>query len=81
MSPIHTLFNNPLWYFSYGGPGSQDVSSRWNVDWDTYLASSRDFVVAHADVRGTGYSGNDFKHAVHRGLGTLEVTDTLHVIK
>lgn len=33
------------------------------------------------DVRGTGYQGNLYKHAVYKQLGTVEVTDTLHVIR
>ncbi len=57
------------------------MSSRWSVEWDDYLASARDFVVAHMDVRGSGFSGHDFKHAVHRQLGTVEVVDSLHVIR
>ena len=65
----------------YGGPGSQDVSNRWGVEWDHYLASARDFVVAHMDVRGTGFAGNSFKQAVYRRLGSVEVDDTLHVIR
>ncbi|XP_059088901.1 dipeptidyl peptidase 4-like isoform X2 [Tigriopus californicus] len=71
----------PLLVNVYGGPGSQDVSSRWRLEWDHFLSSQRDFVVAHIDVRGTGFSGNDFKHAVFRELGRLEVSDTLHVLK
>ncbi len=67
--------------FSYNGPGSQDVSSRWSLEWDHYLASNRDFIVAHMDVRGSGFSGNDFKHAVFHRLGTVEVTDSLIVLK
>ena len=40
---------------SYGGPGTQTVSSKWAVGWDTYLASHRNFIVANIDVRGTGF--------------------------
>ena len=40
---------------SYGGPGTQTVSSKWGVGWDTYLASQRNFIVANIDVRGTGF--------------------------
>ena len=70
-----------IFSYSYGGPGSQDVSSRWSLDWDHYLASARDFVVAHMDVRGSGFAGDDFKHAVFRRLGSVEVKDSLRVLK
>ena len=33
------------------------------------------------DVRGSGYSGDSFKHAVYKELGTYETQDTLKVIK
>jgi len=65
----------------YGGPGHQKVSQRWSFDWDHYLAGNRDFLVATLDVRGSGYSGDSFKHAVYKELGTYETQDTLKVIK
>ena len=37
--------------------------------------------MASVDVRGTGFQGDDFKHAIFRKLGSYEVTDTLHVIR
>ena len=64
------------YYCSYGGPGTQTVSSAWSVGWDTYLASMRDFIVCSVDVRGSGYQGDDIKHSV-----SYQVTDTLHVIR
>ena len=50
------------------------------MGWDTYLASQRNFVVANIDVRGTGYQGDKFKHAVYGQLGRYEARDTIHVI-
>ena len=69
-----------LSFFSYGGPGTQEVSQRWSFDWDHYLASSKDFIVATMDVRGSGFSGNEFRHAVYNKLGTLETEDTLNIL-
>ena len=57
------------------------MSSKWSVGWDTYLASQRNFIVANIDVRGTGFQGEAFKHAVYGQLGTYEAADTLHVIR
>ena len=70
-----------LFIYRYGGPGHQKVSQRWSFDWDHYLAGNRDFLVATLDVRGSGYSGDSFKHAVYKELGTYETQDTLKVIK
>ena len=37
--------------------------------------------MANIDVRGTGYQGSRFKHAVYGQLGRYETADTLHVIR
>ena len=66
--------------FRYGGPSTQTVSSKWSVGWDTYLASQRNFITASIDVRGTGYQGDSFKHAVYGQLGSHESIDTVHVV-
>ena len=49
----HTIPHCSL--LSYGGPGTQTVTSKWAVGWDTFLASHRNFIVANIDVRGTGF--------------------------
>ena len=43
--------------------------------------SQRNFIMANIDVRGTGFQGDEFKHAVYMNLGNYEVSDTLHVIR
>ena len=76
------FFSTVLFHFNrYGGPGHQRVSQMWSFDWDHYLAGNKDFLVATIDVRGSGYSGDSFKHAVYKELGTLETSDTLQVIR
>jgi inactive dipeptidyl peptidase 10 len=64
---------------SYGGPGSQLVTERWKLDWNTYLASKRDFIVAQIDGRGSGGQGQKLLHEVYHRLGTVEVKDQLEV--
>ncbi|XP_075238106.1 dipeptidyl peptidase 4-like [Lycorma delicatula] len=61
-------------------PGSQSVDERWRVDWGTYLASQRNFIVAEVDGRGTGYQGDSMKHTIHHRLGTVDVEDQIAVI-
>ena len=65
----------------YGGPGTQQVTARWRVDWDTYLASKKDFIVATFDVSGSGFQGNRLKNSVYKRLGVREVEDSLHIIR
>ncbi|CAG2066419.1 unnamed protein product, partial [Timema podura] len=64
-----------------GAPGSQLVSERWGVDWGTYLASSRNFIVAEIDGRGSGFQGDSFLHKLRHHLGSTEVADQIVVIK
>ncbi|WBW70548.1 dipeptidyl peptidase [Schizosaccharomyces osmophilus] len=67
----------PVLFFAYGGPGSQQVSKLFRVDFQTYLASHPDFeyIVVTVDGRGTGFSGNNFRQSVYQNLGVLEAKD------
>lgn len=38
---------------SYGGPSSQQVTDDWLIDIDMYFATSRRYVIAYIDGRGT----------------------------
>lgn len=62
-------------------PGSQAVTSRWRVDWLTYLASRKGFVIVFMDVSGSGGSGDKTRKSVHRRLGVLESSDVEGVIR
>lgn len=70
------MFNLSL---SYGGPGSQLVNDRFRIDWGDYLASEKGIIYTSIDGRGSGYSGDDILHSLHRGLGTGEVDDQIAV--
>ena len=50
------------------------------MDWNTYLASQRNFIVANIDVRGSGYQGQQHTNSVYGQLGELETGDLMHVI-
>ena len=63
--------------FSYGGPGTQQVTEKFAIDWGTYLASSENFIYVSIDGRGTGARGQTFLHSVHHNLGTIEVDDQI----
>lgn len=69
----------PLVVQVYGGPGSQLVTERWRIDWNTFLASNKDFIVAQIDGRGSGGQGHQLLHKVYYKLGSLEVADQLEV--
>lgn len=69
----------PLVLHVYAGPGSQLVTEKWKIDWNTYLASTKDFIVAEIDGRGSSGQGYQLLHEVYRRLGTVEVSDQLEV--
>lgn len=69
----------PLIVQVYGGPGSQLVTERWRIDWNTYLAGNKDFIVAQIDGRGSGGQGHQLLHKVYYKLGSVEVADQLEV--
>ncbi|KDR11620.1 Inactive dipeptidyl peptidase 10, partial [Zootermopsis nevadensis] len=71
----------PLILHVCGAPGSQLVSEQWSVDWGTYLASNRNFIVAQIDGRGSGYQGDRLIHELHYRLGSVEIEDQIAVTK
>ncbi|XP_037977148.2 venom dipeptidyl peptidase 4 [Plutella xylostella] len=65
----------------YAGPGSSRVRDNFDLDYSTYLAANRSFIVGSIDVRGSDVLGVEAMHAVNNALGTYEVADTLAVIR
>lgn len=66
----------PVIMWQYSGPGSQEVTDRWHMDWD-YYATTKGFVVVCVDGRGTGGRGRDFRSIVYKQLGRYETVDQL----
>lgn len=71
----------PLILHVCGAPGSQLVSEQWAVDWGTYLASNRNFIVAQIDGRGSGFQGDKLLHTIYYHLGSVEIEDQIAVTK
>ncbi|XP_066603437.1 inactive dipeptidyl peptidase 10 isoform X2 [Prorops nasuta] len=69
----------PLIVEVYGAPGSQLVTDVFKVDWNAYLASRKNVIVAQIDGRGSGGQGYKLLHEVYYRLGTVEVNDQLEV--
>ena len=63
----------------YAGPGSQLVTDKWHIDWNTYLAGNKDYIVIEIDGRGSSGQGYQLLHEVYKRLGTVEVSDQLEV--
>ena len=65
----------------YGGPGTQLVTDKWKIDWSTYLASTRNYIVVQVDGRGSAGQGYKLQHQIYKRLGAVEVTDQLEVVE
>uniref|UniRef100_A0A336M1A4 Venom dipeptidyl peptidase 4 n=2 Tax=Culicoides sonorensis TaxID=179676 RepID=A0A336M1A4_CULSO len=63
----------------YSGPGTQLITEKWNVDWNTYLAGTKDYIITQIDGRGSSGQGYQLLHEVYRRLGTVEISDQLEV--
>jgi dipeptidyl-peptidase-4 len=66
----------PVLMIQYGGPNSQEVLDRYNMEWYHYLAM-QGYVVVSVDGRGTGARGEAFRKCTYRQLGILESDDQI----
>ncbi|XP_050049847.1 inactive dipeptidyl peptidase 10-like isoform X2 [Dermacentor andersoni] len=71
----------PFLVHVYGGPGSQQVTELFRINWGHYLASRKGVVYGLVDGRGSGLQGDRRLHQVYRRLGTVEVEDQLRVAR
>ncbi|XP_059616600.1 inactive dipeptidyl peptidase 10 isoform X2 [Phlebotomus argentipes] len=69
----------PMILHVYSAPGTQLVTEKWRIDWNTYLAGTKDYIVTQIDGRGSSGQGYQLLHEVYRRLGTVEVSDQLEV--
>ncbi len=69
----------PVIVYQYSGPGSQEVTDRWSMDWQRYFAM-KGYVVACVDGRGTGARGREFEQIVYKRLGHYETIDQLALL-
>ncbi|XP_055685004.1 inactive dipeptidyl peptidase 10 isoform X2 [Lutzomyia longipalpis] len=61
-------------------PGSQLVSDKFSVDWNWYLASKLQMIVAQIDGRGSGFRGERLRSDIIGYLGDREIDDQLAVL-
>ncbi|KFV55384.1 Inactive dipeptidyl peptidase 10, partial [Gavia stellata] len=62
-------------------PGSQLVTDKFHIDWDSVLVNSDNVIVARFDGRGSGFRGLKILQEVHRRLGSVEVKDQIAAVE
>jgi dipeptidyl-peptidase-4 len=73
----------PVFMTEYGGPGSQEVTDRWDGQdymFQQYLAQEG-YLIACIDNRGTGARGEEFKKMTYLQLGKYEPIDQIEGAK
>ena len=71
----------PVLFYLYGGPGSQTVSRRFHVDFQSYVASSLGYIVVTVDNRGTGFIGRKARTIIREHFGYYEAHDQIATAK
>lgn len=71
----------PVLFYLYGGPGSQQVSRRFHVDFQSAVASSLNYIVVTVDNRGTGFIGRKARNIVREHFGRYEAHDQIETAK
>ncbi|KAI9847213.1 MAG: hypothetical protein M1837_003077 [Sclerophora amabilis] len=71
----------PVLFFLYGGPGSQTVHKRWDVDFQAYVAASLGYIVVTVDGRGTGFIGRKARCIIRGNIGYYEARDQIETAK
>ncbi|KAM7071209.1 A-type potassium channel modulatory protein DPP6 isoform 1-T1 [Acridotheres tristis] len=71
----------PLLLVVDGTPGSQIVTERFEVTWESVMVSSHNAIVLKFDGRGSGFQGAKLLHEVRRRLGLLEEKDQLEAVR
>ena len=71
----------PVLFRVYGGPGSQMVHTRFDMDWHSYLVCSLKYVVVVVDGRGTGFKGRALRNPIRGNMGFWETKDQIEAAK
>lgn len=71
----------PVLFFLYGGPGSQTVTKRFNVDFQSFVAANLGYIVVTVDGRGTGFIGRKARTIIRGNIGYYEAHDQIATAK
>lgn len=68
---------HPLLFYVYGGPGSQQVTKKYGIDFQRVFAETHNAIVVTIDPRGTGAMGQQFQSSVRDNLGVTQAQDLI----
>jgi dipeptidyl aminopeptidase len=71
----------PVLFQQYSGPGSQTVSKKFLVDFQSFVAAGLGYICVTVDGRGTGYIGRKNRVIVRGNLGHWESHDQIAAAK
>lgn len=71
----------PVLFYLYNGPGSQQVDRTFQLNFQSYIASSLGYIVITLDGRGTGHLGRAARCIVRGNLGHYEAHDQIAAAK
>lgn len=67
----------PMLIDVYAGPGSYAGVDRFEVGFSAYLVTSRKYILAQINGRGSGNRGENLLHTIYRAMGTVEIQDQI----
>jgi dipeptidyl aminopeptidase len=71
----------PVLFQQYSGPGSQQVTKKFSVDFQSYVAANLGYLVVTVDGRGTGFIGRKNRVLIRGDLGHWESHDQIAAAK
>uniref|UniRef100_A0A670ZGI2 A-type potassium channel modulatory protein DPP6 n=1 Tax=Pseudonaja textilis TaxID=8673 RepID=A0A670ZGI2_PSETE len=71
----------PLLLIVDGTPGTQSVTEKFEVNWESVMVSSHGAIVMKFDGRGSGFQGTKLLHDIKRRLGTAQEKDQTDAVR
>jgi dipeptidyl aminopeptidase len=71
----------PVLFWLYNGPGYQQVDRKFNIDFESFVASNLGYIVVTVDALGTGYLGRKHRCIIRGNLGYWEAKSQIAVAK
>ncbi|KAB5580215.1 dipeptidyl peptidase IV N-terminal region-domain-containing protein [Coniochaeta sp. 2T2.1] len=71
----------PVLFHQYSGPVSQQVTKKFNIDFQSYIAANLGYICVTVDGRGTGFIGRKNRVLIRGDLGHWESHDQIAAAK